>query len=100
MTEHVENQASGQRGWLGAATPSGSPPLLAVDAKTLGAMLGLSLRTVRTLDASGKLPRPVKIGARSIRWPVCEIEDWLAAGAPDRRVWESLRKAGTHTVVT
>ncbi|MHC4063599.1 MAG: helix-turn-helix transcriptional regulator [Planctomycetota bacterium] len=54
-------------------------------------MLGLSLRTVRTLDSAGKLPRALKIG-RSVRWHVAEIERWLAAGTPDRRAWESLKK--------
>ena len=67
---------------------------LAVDAKQLASMLGVSLRAIRALDASGKLPRPVTIGMRSIRWPVSEIEGWLKAGAPDRSVWEALKRNG------
>ncbi len=67
---------------------------LAVGAKQLGTMLGLSERTIRQLDAGGKLPRPVKIGARSVRWPVDEVRDWLAAGCPDRPSWEAIRKNG------
>ena len=64
---------------------------VAVDAKRLAALLNVSVRTIRTLDAAGKLPRPVKIGGRSVRWVASEIEAWLAAGAPDRRTWETLR---------
>ncbi|MCH7591786.1 MAG: AlpA family phage regulatory protein [Planctomycetes bacterium] len=64
---------------------------LAVNAKKLAAMLGLSERTIRQLDAGGKLPKPVKIGARSVRWPVAEIDAWLAAGAPDRATWNAMR---------
>ena len=67
---------------------------LAVGAKQLGTMLGLSERSIRQLDAGGKLPRPVTIGARSVRWPVAEIEDWLAHGAIDRAAWEAIRKNG------
>ena len=72
-------------------TPIKPPEPLAVGAEALGAMLGLSVRTIRQLDAAGKLPKPVTIGARSIRWPVAEIEVWLAAGAPDRVAWNAIR---------
>jgi predicted DNA-binding transcriptional regulator AlpA len=69
--------------------------VLAVDARTLGSMLNLSVRTIRTLDSSGKLPRPLRIG-HAVRWSVPEIEAWLAAGALDRRTWESVKKAAMH----
>ena len=81
------------------ATPPAGPatvgeaPRLAADAKTLAAMLGISARHVRTLDASGKLPRPVKIGG-CVRWFIDEIRAWLAAGTPDRAEWEALRAEG------
>jgi predicted DNA-binding transcriptional regulator AlpA len=68
---------------------------LAVDARRLGRLLGLSLRTIRTMDAAGKLPRPVRLNGHSVRWTVSEVEKWLAAGAPDRTTWEVLRKDGT-----
>ena len=64
---------------------------IAVDARSLGRMLGLSLRTIRAMDAGGKLPRPVKLNGHSVRWVVSEIEAWLAVGAPDRSAWEALR---------
>ena len=73
-------------------TIDGKP--LAVDAKVLAKMLGISVRTVRSMDCAGKLPRPVKLNGRSVRWPVVEIEAWLAAGAPDRNQWEAIRRSG------
>ncbi|HET6575911.1 MAG TPA: helix-turn-helix domain-containing protein [Fimbriiglobus sp.] len=63
---------------------AGAP--LVVDARRLAVLLGCGLRTVRTHDAAGKLPAPVRIGGRVV-WRVSEIRDWLAAGAPDRATW-------------
>ena len=81
MTDHEHNRVAG----------GGQPQPLAVDARTLGLMLSLSVRTIRKLDSSGKLPRPLKIGGHAVRWVVDEIRDWLAAGSPDRRAWELVR---------
>lgn len=64
---------------------------LLVDARRLAVLLCSSLRWVRTLDAAGKLPTPVRVGGR-VLWRSDEIRDWLAAGCPDRETWE-LRKS-------
>ena len=66
-------------------------PPLAVDAKTLSKMLGLSVRTIRSMNTRGKLPKPVRLSGHSIRWIVSEVEAWLEAGCPDRDAWESIR---------
>jgi predicted DNA-binding transcriptional regulator AlpA len=63
-----------------------------VDAKRLARLLTCGVRTVRTLDAGGKLPKPLRIGGRVV-WRVAEIRDWLAAGAPDRDTWAALTAA-------
>ncbi len=63
---------------------------LAVSAQQLARTLGISIRTIRTMDAGAKLPRPIRLNG-SVRWIVTEIESWLAAGAPDRATWETLR---------
>lgn len=68
-------------------------PLL-VDARELAKLLGAGLRTVRTWDAAGRLPRPVRIGG-AVRWHLEEIRAWLDAGAPDRAAWEARRTART-----
>ena len=67
------------------------PPLV-VGAKELAALLRIGLRTVRTMDAAGRLPKPVRIG-HSVRWSLEEIRAWLEAGAPDRKTWEARRAA-------
>jgi predicted DNA-binding transcriptional regulator AlpA len=69
-------------------------PRLAVDAKRLAVMLSCGVRTIRTHDAAGKLPAPVRVGGR-VLWRVAEIRAWLAAGAPDRETWDRIRSAST-----
>jgi predicted DNA-binding transcriptional regulator AlpA len=70
-------------------------PMVA-DARRLAQLLGLSVRTIRSLDSSGRLPRPIKLGSRTL-WILREIRDWLAAARngipPDRREWDALRAA-------
>lgn len=61
-----------------------------VSAKTAAAMCGKSLRTWRTWDAAGWIPRPVRIG-RSVLWRVDELREWIAAGCPRRTEWEARR---------
>jgi predicted DNA-binding transcriptional regulator AlpA len=58
---------------------------LVVNAILLAKLLGKSVRTIRTLDAAGKLPVPLRIAG--VVWRVSEINEWLAAGAPSRAVW-------------
>jgi predicted DNA-binding transcriptional regulator AlpA len=82
-------QPSGKPSPDTVAAPEPAP--LAVGAKGLAKMLRLSVRTIRTMDAAGKLPRPIRLNGHSIRWPVEDIRAWLAAGAPDRRVWEAMK---------
>jgi len=72
------------------ADPAGSP--LVADARRLALLLCAGIRTVRTWDAAGKLPTPLRIGGRVV-WRVDEIRAWLAAGAPDRATWEARKVA-------
>lgn len=64
-----------------------SRPLL-VTAKTAAAMCGKSLRTWRTWDSLGLVPRPVRI-KRSTLWRLDELKAWVAAGCPGRSEWEA-----------
>ena len=61
-----------------------------VDARRLARLLCAGIRTVRTWDAAGKLPAPLRIGGRVV-WRLDEIRDWLTAGAPDREMWMAIR---------
>lgn len=63
-------------------------PALLVAAKSAGAMCSKSLRTWRTWDSAGLIPRPVRIG-RSTLWSVDELKAWIAAGCPRRAEWEA-----------
>lgn len=69
-------------------SPETSNQALVVDAKRLAKLLCAGVRTVRTWDAAGKLPTPLRIGGRVV-WIVDEIRAWLAAGAPNRDRWEA-----------
>jgi predicted DNA-binding transcriptional regulator AlpA len=66
-------------------------PLVA-DAARLALLLGFGLRTIRSHDAAGKLPKPLRIGGRVV-WSVAEIREWIAAGAPNRDEWEARKAA-------
>ena len=77
-----------------ADRPTPAPALepLLLSARDLAAMLRLGLRTVRSMDAAGKLPAPVRVGG-SVRWRLDEVRSWINAGCPDRRTWERIRAA-------
>ena len=65
---------------------------LVVDARRLAKFLCAGLRTVRSWDAAGKLPAPIRLGGKVV-WRTDEIRDWLAAGAPRRAEWQARRAA-------
>ena len=62
-----------------------------LDADGLAGELQVSLHTIRRYDASGTIPRPIKLGGRLLRWPRAEIVAWMEAGCPDRREWEEIK---------
>ncbi len=64
-----------------------------LSAEAVGKMLSLSRRQIFRLNSCGKIPAPIRIGG-AVRWSAAEISSWLAAGAPDRKMWEQLKKAG------
>lgn len=74
------------------ADPAGSP-LILVDARTAAALLGVGLRTLRTMDAAGRLPAPVRLSPGCVRWRLAELRAWTEAGCPDRETWAALRAA-------
>lgn len=69
---------------------AGPPDRIAVPAGEVAKLLQISERHLWSLNASGRLPRPIRFG-RACRWPVEELRNWVAAGAPSRDVWESRR---------
>ena len=71
--------------------PVKAAEVLALSAQELAERLSVSVRHIRRMDSSGKLPTPIRIG-RCVRWPVAEIEAWLAASEKDRKTWNSIKK--------
>lgn len=74
---------------IGKQQPQGVAKI-ALSAEEVADALGISRAHVFKLHSSGRLPRPVKLG-RTVRWPRQDLEEWLAAGAPPRDRWESMR---------
>ena len=42
------------------------------------ARTGLARSSIYRKMREGSFPEPLKIGARAVRWPSSEIEDWLS----------------------
>ena len=61
---------------------------LLLTAKQAAKICSKSLRTWRTWDSAGWIPRPVKIG-RSVFWRADELRAWVEAGCPRRAEWEA-----------
>jgi predicted DNA-binding transcriptional regulator AlpA len=61
---------------------------LLLTARQAATICGKSLRTWRTWDAAGWIPRPVRIG-RSTLWRADELRAWVEVGCPRRAEWEA-----------
>jgi predicted DNA-binding transcriptional regulator AlpA len=83
--QHLELDRSS----LSLAADRGLSPLL-VTARQAAALCNKSLRSWRSWDASGLIPRPVRIG-RSKLWSRDELIQWIAARCPCRAEWEARR---------
>ena len=68
-----------------------------INAKTLGRLLALSKRQIFRLNSCGKIPAPIRIGG-AVRWSAGEISAWLAAGAPDRKIFEAMQQQEAENV--
>jgi hypothetical protein len=51
----------------------------------------VSLRTWRSWDAGGLVPRPLRIGGCTL-WNLRELRAWRDAGCPPRDEWEVLKQ--------
>ena len=57
-------------------------------ARQAASLCGRSLRTWRTWDSLGLIPKPVRIG-RNTLWAARDLREWVAAGCPTRTEWEA-----------
>jgi excisionase family DNA binding protein len=46
-------------------------------------MLNLGKRTVCRWAAEGKMPQPVRLARRAVRWRRADLLDWIDRGCPD-----------------
>jgi excisionase family DNA binding protein len=60
--------------------------------KDVARILGIHRVTAQRWLDSGRLPRPIRLGRRAIRWPPEEFHAWIGAGCPVREKWEMLRE--------
>lgn len=79
-------------------TPAAKPTLptltpLLLGAPAVGQLLGVSVRQVWSMLATGTLgPLPIRLGGRTL-WRTAELERWVQSGCPNRDKWDDLQKA-------
>lgn len=78
---------------MNTTTHTTEPDCLAYSAAELAKQLHCSARHIAALNASGRIPAPIRLG-RCTRWLRSEIVEWLAASAPCRDKWEALKAGG------
>ena len=71
-----------------AINPKG--PKLLIDAREAADMCGLGRSTWLRHAASGRTPKSISLGGRTL-WRLQEILDWVTAGCPSRHQWEAKR---------
>ncbi len=81
-----------------AAGEGGSPPRgprppprsALVGKEELRLRMGISLRKLESVASAGRLPRPVNLHGRLVKWREAEIEGWMRASCPDAKTWEMI----------
>ena len=61
-----------------------SPTVAMLDVDAVAALLSCSVRHVRRLADSGRMPASVRLGAL-VRWNRTDIESWITKGCPPDR---------------
>jgi predicted DNA-binding transcriptional regulator AlpA len=77
---------------LEAHTSAAVLTALLLPAPEASRLCSVSEATWWRLHASAKIPRPVRLGKRTL-WRAEELRAWIAAGIPDRRTWEAMQAA-------
>jgi len=86
--EAVPVRAAGVR--PGAGLPVERPLLLTCE--QAAAVLGVSRATFWTLHSCGRVPMPIRLSPRVVRWARGELEAWIAADCPNRADWEKAKE--------
>ena len=72
---------------------------LAIPAKEVARLFGVSVRQIWRLNSAGLLPKPLRLNG-SVRWSRKEVEAFIEAGAPDRETWEAMKVSRTQDVTS
>lgn len=75
--------------------PDGAPqpePML-LDTAAVAALLGVHTRTVERLRASGRMPRPIKLGTKAVRWDRRDIQLWIDLRCPPTVEFEARKES-------
>jgi excisionase family DNA binding protein len=64
---------------------------LTMHAASAAKLCGVSRATWYALAAAGRLPKPVRLGRRTL-WRVDELKAWIDAGCPPLHRWEQIAK--------
>lgn len=76
-------------------TPAGSPDGRdgdrLIDANEFARILKISRAAFFRAKAAGKIPDPLKISGRLIRWLISEVEAWLRHHMPSADEWNLIR---------
>jgi predicted DNA-binding transcriptional regulator AlpA len=70
-------------------------PRLLVRKAELAAMLGVGETLIDGLNATGRLPRSMKLGRCRV-WSLDVIHRWVKAGMPSREIFEQSEVARSH----
>ncbi|MHC4525062.1 MAG: helix-turn-helix transcriptional regulator [Planctomycetota bacterium] len=84
--DYTKNTGTGE---LNNSGKDSRPAALTANADQVAAMLGVSVRQVWRLHATGRLPRAIRLG-HCVRWRRAEIEAFVEAGCPTRQEWEAM----------
>ena len=74
----------------GRSAPAIEPLLVTADQAST--MCGISSASWYRMASAGRCPAPVRLSRGCVRWRAEELQEWIAAGCPDRRIWEALKK--------
>jgi len=69
------------------STPTAELTLILLDATQASKLLGVSRATFWTYHSAGKVPLPIRLSPRVVKWRRAELEAWVQAGCPRRAMW-------------
>ncbi len=71
----------------GNGQANASTEKLLVSGADAARLCGVSSRTWRRLDLTGRVPKSIRLSA-SRKWSVADLRAWIAADCPSRARWE------------